>query len=466
MVFKSFFRTLAILSMTVLMAACSSNPTKLNIMQINGLGDELDNDGSFKGLEFLADSVSGEKTNRVNIFYVHGIGWTEDPENDPLAERFLHGIAEAYDLQIEGNVLASRCGFKAETGTAENPPERVANSIDITTGEKPVIYQTIIPGAELKLDKLVCMDRQTIKVAENLEYVVYRVFWDEIFWDRLQDPHVGQDDAIGYSRGLTKLRRKYNRRLKDEMVNYGFSDAVMYLGPAGQQIRNAVKGAMCAASLDAGGYTFEKQGPEISAKQACQSASNTTTISNQFAFVSESLGSKITFDVMREAMTDGRSTILDDMIAGTEVYMLANQIALLSLSDLSKEPARTAELDPDKRRPRIIALSEINDFLSYGINPFFKNLWDRQYLDDGERRQAFDYRAREELSRKLGFDFVDIRLEFADPIVSLIKDFVDPLQAHSKHVAEPELVLLMLCGADQGDFSQERCLAKSDDDDS
>ena len=124
-----------------------------------------------------------------------------------------------------------------------------------------------------------------------------------------------------------------------------------------------------------------------------------------------------------------------------------------------------ADNNLEKSRPRIVAFSEINDFLSYEINPFFENLWNRQYMSDGRAVPKFDYRAREALSKSLGFDFVDIRLEFADPIVALIKDFVDPLQAHSKHVAEPEIVLLMLCGAENGDFNQEKCLAKSDLDD-
>ncbi len=457
-----FMRLILTFVLAIILLGCSSNPNKLKIMQINGLSADLNNDGSFKGLEFLANSVDGEALNRVNIFYVHGIGWTEDPENDPLAERFLEGIAQAYDLEIQGNVLASQCGVTA----SEDKPKRTGNSLDITTGPEPIIYQTVIPGVELILDKLVCMDRQTLKVTDNLEYVVYRVFWDEIFWDRLQDPHVGQDDHIGPFRGLAELRRKYNRRLKDEMVNYGFSDAVMYLGPAGQEIRNAVKGAMCAARLDAAGYPLAQQGPEISALKACQNATNASSITaNQFAFVSESLGSKITFDVMREALTDGKSTILDDMIAGTEIYMLANQIALLSLSDLSKEPAKFAQNNPEKTRPRVVAFSEINDFLSYEVNPFFQNLWNRQYISGDGPVPAFDYHAREELSKNLGFDFVDIRLEFADPIISVIKNFVDPLQAHSKHVAEPELVLLMLCGANNGDFNQENCLAEADDDD-
>jgi len=435
--------------------ACSSNPTKLNIMQINGFASQSSDTGQFKGLEYMANPIEGEVKNRVNIFYLHGIGWTEDPNNDPLASSFIAGIARAYELDIAGNILSSRCGTKSESN------DRVSNSIDITTGAAPIYYQSIIPGAQLKLDKLVCLDRQTLKVDSTLEYVVYRAFWDEIFWDGIQDAHVGQDDAQGYSRGISELRRKYNRRLKDEMVNYGFSDAVMYLGPAGQEIRKAVKGAMCAAALDAAGQTFESQGTSISADYACAQASKNTLPSHPFAFVSESLGSKISFDVMREVMTDQKQTILDDMVAGSEIYMLANQIALLSLSDLTTSPVRKAEISANDR-PRIIALSEINDFLSYEISPFFENLWARQYIPDGQDRPEFNSAARESLSRNLGFDFVDIRLEFADPIVGLINDFVDPLQAHSEHSAEPDVMTLLLCGAENGRARKSACLATAD----
>jgi len=49
-------------------------------------------------------------------------------------------------------------------------------------------------------------------------------------------------------------------------------------------------------------------------------------------------------------------------------------------------------------------------------------------------------------------------VEFADPIVSVFSDFVDPLQAHAKHVAEPGIIELMLCGADRGELSENVCL--------
>lgn len=443
-----------------LLSACASTKNNLDILQINALTSENENDGHFAGLEALADRPGNDTIKRVNIFYLHGIGRTEDPDEPPLGRTFMKGVAGAYDLQIEGNTLASRCGIKAD---GENLIK--SDYIEITSGERPVTYQTILPGVALELDRLVCMDRQRLKVRPDLEYVVYRIFWDEFFWKSIQLAHIGQDDSKGETTLLAGLRRKYNRKLKDQMVNYGFSDAVLYLGSAGNEIRNAIRGAMCAAALDAGGYDFSKQGYEITASGACEQATDKEGIANQFAFISESLGSKITFDLMREALTDGQKTIIDDMISGSEIYMLANQLALLSLGDLSSNSVKPAYNDPSMTRPRIVALSEVNDFLTYEISPFFENLWEIGKKDTSHASKTFGPSTREEISRILGFDFIDIRVEFADPLISVFKDFVDPVQAHAKHVAEPGIIELMLCGAQNGELRDENCLASSDEED-
>jgi len=438
-----------------LLSACSSNPNKLQISQIDSFEDSGRKDGYFKGLEQLANQKPGSEITRLNIFYLHGMGWTEDPENDPLAGRLLNGMAEAYDVESEEYTLQSQCGVLESSDDQSD----TTSFITITTGELPITYKTFLPGVELRLQDLICMDRQTLRVNSGLEFIVYRVFWDEIFWEQLQEAHIGQDDNQGFSKSNILDRKKYNRRLKDEMVNFGFSDAVMYLGPAGREIRLAVKGAMCSALLDASGITLESQGGEISAAKACLQADNREINANQFAFMSESLGSKITFDVMRDIMTDNRFDMLDDMIAGTEVYMLANQLALLSLSDLSREDFKPASLPPESERPRIIALSEFNDILTYEINSFMENLWDLQFQNDDQPAPTLNYRERESISAFLGFDFVDVRLQFADPIIALFGGFVDPLQAHTEHLAEPGVIRLILCGAENGTQRVDNCKA-------
>lgn len=441
----------------VLSGCVTNSGTKLNVHHVNALASTANDDGAFQGLEFLADPIPGKLKNRVNIFYLHGIGWTENPEGDQLGNSFLAGVARAYELGDAEDIIKTPCGENGEDQT-----DHGNNHIYVTSGNAPISYETVIPGKRLKLDKLVCMDKQTLDVDDNLEYVVYRIFWDDIFWRSLQYHHVGQDDHVGASKAFAGMRRKFNRRLKDEIVNFGFSDAVMYLGPAGQNIRNAIRGAMCSAALDAAGYGFDQQGHDVAFDQACKTASNTSIKANQFAFVTESLGSKITFDVMREAMADGRDTIIDDMVAGSEIYMLANQLALLSLSDLSLSSKALPRIDDEKRRPKIIAFSEINDILTYEIGPFLEHLWSFQENYTGGDVPDFTPKRREQLAASLGFDIVDLRLEFADSPVPFFKGLVDPMQAHMGHSTEPRIMTFMLCGARDGSLNDDSCLATSD----
>jgi hypothetical protein len=453
---KHFLLYLIIAALSLL-SACRTTAVPLKVHEINSLSQAASGEGEFQGLEFLADVRPGELKARVNIFYVHGIGWTEDPDAEQIAEDFLGGIAAAYGKDVKGQIIKTRCGEP----TAPGKP--AANAVFLTPSA-PKIYGTGLAGSSLSLERLACMDKQRLEVDPALEFVVYRVFWDDIFWNSFQFAHVGQDDDQGSSSPFANLRRKYNRRLKDELINYGISDAVMYLGPAGADIRRAVEGAMCSAALDAAGFDFARQAGgsdsrNVNADQICKLAENTSTVSNQFAFVTESLGSKIVFDVLRQHSLDGQDGIIDRIINGSETYMLANQIALLSLSDLKLggNDSRPAQR-PQAQRPKIIAMSEINDFLTYELIPFYQQLYKRSTRPGGTPDPA-SQQASEEIMSALGFDMVDMRLEFADKLVPLLKGFVDPLQAHGGHASEPELMLYMLCGARGGALNREGCLA-------
>ena len=446
---------LMLIIVAVLLSGCASNTkTGLKVHHINSLASSSQNDGSFKGLEYLADPVPGKLKNRVNIMYLHGIGWTEDRNNGQLAEDFLSGIAKAYDLDATDGIITTLCG--------EAPYDPLASATPhiFIKADQERYFETALPGSKLKLDDLVCMDKQTLAIDDNLEFVLYRVFWDNIFWDNLQFAHVGQDDDRGSSKDIARLRRKYNRVLKDDLINYGISDAVMYLGPAGEEIRSAIKGAMCSAALDASGISFHEQGAAVKHTDICYQARYANNIKiNQFAFVAESLGSKITLDVMQEALSDGRETVHDEMIYGSETYMLANQVPLLSLSDLSVGQGKAIARIADEDRPKIIAMSELNDFLSYELVPFYEQLWKRSIRPEANNLHALTDITREKIIKDIGFEMIDMRLEFADKVVPLVKGFVDPNDAHKGHAGEPELMLYMLCGAQNAQLNGKECLA-------
>lgn len=444
-------RLICLLSVMFGLSACAS--TSFEVLDINALSSDRDDNGSFKGLERLAIRAPDDsKKVRVNIIYLHGIGYVENPEDTPLANAFITGVADAYGSTVAGKAVASRCGRDDE-----DEDLRLSNSIRISD-TKVRNYKTTLPGSTLQLKDLACMDRQVLEVGGNIEYVIYRVFWDDIFWDSLQSPHVGQDAIGGKKPGaFATLRRKYNGQLKDKLVNYGFSDAVLYLGPAGEQIRNAVRGAMCSAALDASGYGFSAQGPRVNHLDICQIAALRDIETDPFAFVTESLGSKIAFDIMRDAMTDGRGNVYDDMIKGTQFFMLANQVPLLSISDISETARVTPEPYSDEERPTIIALSEINDFLTYELVPFYRNLLSRSVRDDQNTADVMSESERSRLVDLLGFNVVDMRVEFAEPVFPFVGGFVDPLYAHNGHVKQPELIAYILCGAAAGQLHVDGC---------
>ena len=444
-------RIFSLLILAFALSGCATNA--FQVLDINALSSDRDNNGSFKGLERIAERAPDNGQNiRVNIIYLHGIGYVENPEDAPLANAFISGVADAYNSSVEEKAVASQCGRDDE-----DESKRLYNSIQITD-TKTRRYKTTLPGSTLNLTDLACMDRQTMKVDGNIEYVIYRVFWDDIFWESLQAPHVGQD-ALGRKKlgALASLRRKYNGQLKDKLVNYGFSDAVLYLGPAGEQIRNAVRGAMCSAALDASGFGFKEQGARVNHIDICQIAALREIETDPFAFVTESLGSKIAFDIMRDAMTDGRGNVYDDMIKGTQFFMLANQVPLLSLSDISETSRMIPEPYTDEERPTIIAMSEINDFLTYELVPFYRNLLSKSVRDDESTADMMSQTERSRLIDILGFNIVDMRVEFSPPVFPFVGGFVDPLFAHNGHVKQPELIAYMLCGAKGGQLDVDGC---------
>jgi hypothetical protein len=442
-------RFICYLLLSLSVSACAS--TKFNVLEINSLSAEASGEGEFEGLEYLAKRAPRTDVKRVNIIFLHGIGWVENREDKPLANSFIQGVATAYNLETPEKAVSSLCGRD------ENDEDKSALNHILIEESDPKIYNTSIPGRNLELSTLVCMDKQVMPVGNDLEYVIYRIFWDELMWDSLQYAHVGQDDSNGESSSFAALRKGVNRSLKDKLVNFGFSDAVMYLGPAGNEIRSAIRGAMCAASLDAAGVSFSNLGHKINYDRACELANGTTIETDPFAFVAESLGSKIALDLIREVMTDNQETVHDAMIRSTQVFMLANQIPLLSLSDISRnDPFKPSNYNATER-PTFVAFSEINDFLTYELVPFYEQLYKNSKIDPDHVGPRFDTFDRRRLVETLGFNVIDMRVEFAQPLIPLVKSFVDPLFAHNGHVQQPRIMEYMLCGARGRDVKIDGC---------
>ena len=160
-------RLLCFIFLMIGLSGCASS--SFEVLDINALSSDRDDNGSFKGLERLAQkSPDNNKKIRVNIIYLHGIGYVENPEDAPLANAFIRGVADAYNNEIEKKSVASQCGRDNE-----DEDIRLSNSIRISD-TKVRNYRTTLPGSTIKLTDLACMDRQVLEVSDNIEYVIYR----------------------------------------------------------------------------------------------------------------------------------------------------------------------------------------------------------------------------------------------------------------------------------------------------
>jgi len=147
------YHLLCLILICALQTACAS--TKFNVLEINSLASQTSGTGEFEGLEYMAKRAPITATKRINIIFLHGIG-----------------ISKAYDLTIKEKAVSSLCGRD------ETDEDRTRLNHIYIKRPNPKSFGTSIPGRNLELDSLVCMDKQVLPVGNNLEYVIYRIFWE------------------------------------------------------------------------------------------------------------------------------------------------------------------------------------------------------------------------------------------------------------------------------------------------
>lgn len=184
-------------------------------------------------------------------------------------------------------------------------------------------------------------------------------------------------------------RSKLNSVLKSRLLDDCLADAMVYAGPARQEIMNQVAGAITYAAgiraRDKSMHGLLRQG-EIE--------------ETPLFIISESLGSKILFDTLSDMITKKQERLVSQSMARvTQIYMTANQIPVLSLAaPVGAAKAREAEttgigtdslnvllqqlktkaaVQPKLRNIRsllpagkmqVVAFSDPNDLLSYGLH--------------------------------------------------------------------------------------------------
>lgn len=476
-----------ILASFVALSGCSTLGTA-KIAQIRSLGSSgsgghsNNNSGDIAGLERISTSSAGKID--ANILIVHGMGWSQKAvSGGGFGTNLIKAVQLAYGPSATVVQTPRLCPLSGETEATTTGA--LPGGIKISSDSLPIT--TDAPLTRLGARITSCLDRITINLGSRGRIKVYRFFWDNSFYDAYEYPHLGYDDDIfskheittakhhGYE-NISALRAQYTSRIKNKFVTYGFSDATMYLGLVGQQIRQAVRGAICATVNEVTGQTrlFDRiedlhrsaienkkfLGEEVASEQLCQTKGTITAA--PLTIISESLGSRIMFDVLTADRTKLLAEKLNS-ISNTEleVFMFANQIPLLGLGRM-RQPKAPAP--PMEKKLKFIAVSEINDILTYELVPYFEHLFyircswgtvdaeaDCSVKDPAGR--MVDMRAnplvRKRYVDELGFDVVDVRAVFAGNIFPFLP-LAHPLSAHNGHFNAKPLRDLLICGADAG----------------
>lgn len=209
-------------------------------------------------------------------------------------------------------------------------------------------------------------------------------------------------------------RARINGAAKSTLLNDCFSDAIIYSGDAGPDIRTAIRA------------TLDKINEQRTAKK-----------DSPLFLISSSLGSKVLADaVVEDIGTETGRNRIDDLSTLKQIYMAANQIPLLDLADSAEsrsgglsslEILRRAIETTESRggigedRVQIIAFTDPNDLFSYG-------------LPDDE-------------------DTANVILSNAPTIFGL---FSSPWRVHTGYLSNPEFWRIVMCGSKTKDQCDQR----------
>lgn len=196
----------------------------------------------------------------------------------------------------------------------------------------------------------------------------------------------------GPPKGEFRWRRAtLNASYKEALVNDCFSDAVIYAGAYGAVLRSSLEQALCLA-LDLSYNASTRD---------CEEPRNRRSEIIPTLFVTESLGSKMTFDALMDLLSrDKTGTLHSRLLFVPQIDMFANQLPLLELAEktapagsMAAEGARgvigqstavqfvdellkarnaphlRTELLPNRGAVSIVAFTDPNDLLSYRLRP-------------------------------------------------------------------------------------------------
>ncbi|WP_427550987.1 hypothetical protein ACQE3D_15805 [Methylomonas sp. MS20] len=261
--------------------------------------------------------------------------------------------------------------------------EKLTKELDLTVTSKNVkniqLADTTVPEKPLGNLRI----NRYLDASQTQELLFYELTWSEIT--------AKEKEVLSYDNsGEQSFRRAEVNDLLKKFSNDTGPDPIIYLGEKREDILSAFAQSFCWMIQG----DWNSLPDEV--RQVCTTKNVTPFYNDSYAFVSHSLGSRITIDGLQKIAaklgngeTASYYTALTNILKNKEIpiYMMSNQLPMLqlgrSLPEVANQSAAYCRADGAKYAERImaktsiIAFSDPNDLLSYAIPHDFAN----KYLD-------------------------------------------------------------------------------------
>lgn len=335
-----------VLSISLLLNGCASFGKGI----IEGILEKQEEEDT-RLCEITGDKFSGLKPQlevpgrRMKVLMVHGVG----NHLPGYSTEFLEKLAKELDLTVTAKA------YKNITLAAPNDSVKHLGNLRINR----------------YLDK-----------TKTQELLFYELTWSEI---TAKDKEVLSYDNSGEQ----SFRRAEVNDLLKKFSNDTGPDPIIYLGEKRDDMLTAFAQSLCW--MASGGW----DGLPDDVHQSCSSFIPDQSYQDSYAFVSHSLGSRITIDGLQHiaSVLDGQDAPHYQSVANimknkdVPIYMMSNQLPMLQLGrkipETVNQKALFCQADGEKyderllRKTNIIAFSDPNDLLSYALPHDFV----RKYLD-------------------------------------------------------------------------------------
>ena len=334
----------------------------------------------------LADMLSPEQP--LDVLLVHGM-CTHDAVWAKDAMRRLAGI-------VDSNVALQTREEVVSMAAADGAP-----AIQL------VVSEAVIAGSKLRMTGVV-WSPLTTQLKQQLLY------------DNTGEPTDCANDAT-----CKPKRAKLNGSLKDNLLNDCLADALAYQGASRLVIRKAMIDALSKALDD-------------------------TPVDARVVLISDSLGSKISFDALSEMLQSGtasRAQAAASRIGG--IYMNANQLPILSLADQTipePGPPGTLGLKADMRNGPAPKPDALQSFVTERARAHEKLRTNAPYLTlvaFTDPNDLLSYRLLPSRYKSPQVDVVDVLVSNQSTYLGLVER---PDTAHTSYIENPAVATAIACG--------------------